>query len=268
MARILWLSSIGSDRSKDDIESLLEEVKRADTKVEVRTLDRGPAHLEYYYYEALVLPDTLHAVKRAEQEGFDAVVLGCFYDIGLDEARELTESTPVVAPAEATTHVASMLGDRFSILLGRRKWIVQVRDRLDKYGLDNRLSSFETVGCGVLDFQADPEGTHEKLLAAGRRAVDGGAEALVLGCASEYGFYEELQNELGVPVLDPVVVPFKLAELQAELASFGWSHSKIGSYESPPPAEVAEFGLPDDYRTGSVWGHEHGGRSPKQTDDD
>lgn len=215
-----------------------------------------------------MLADTLHAVKRAEQEGFDAVVLGCFYDIGLDESRELTESTPVVAPAEASTHLASMLGDRFSVLLGRQKWVVQVRDRLEKYGLDDRLSSFETVSCGVLDFQSDPEEAHERLLDAGRRAVEGGAEVLVLGCASEYGFYEKLQAELGVPVLDPVVVPFKLAELKAELATFGWHHSKVGSYESPPLAEIERFGLSADYDTYSVWKRERDSQSPTATNDD
>jgi len=30
-----------------------------------------------------VTPDVLHLVKRAENDGYDAVVIGCFYDLAL-----------------------------------------------------------------------------------------------------------------------------------------------------------------------------------------
>lgn len=255
--RILWISAIGPHRSKDDARAYIESKTRPDTELEYVTLDRGPSHLEYYYYESLVLPDLLHEVKRGENEGYDATVLGCFYDLGLEEARELSDAMPVTAPAESTTHLAATMGDTFSIIVGRRKWVPQMRDRVRAYGLDDRLASFEPVGCGVLDFQVDPAETHERLLEAGRRAVeDEGAEVLILGCASEYGFYEDLQDALGVPVLDPTVVPLKTAELKIDLAEYGWVHSNVGGYESPPIDEIREWNLDDDYRTNGVWSDE------------
>ena len=48
------------------------------------------------------------------------------------------------------------------------------------------------------------------------------------------------QEELGIPVLDPVLIGFKMAEFRATLwKKFGISHSKVGGYESPPYDELA-----------------------------
>lgn len=259
MARILWISPVGADRALDDIESILTSAARSDTEVDTRCLDRGPRHVEYHYYESLVLPDTLHLVKRAEQEGFDATVLGCFYDLGLEEAREVSESMPITAPAEATTHLATTMGDTFSVIVGRRKWVPQMRECVHRYGFGDRLASFIPVDLGVLDFQTDPGLTAERLRAAGRDAVESdGAEVVILGCTAEYGFYRELQDDLGVPVLDAVTAPFKFAELLADLRRFGWTHSKAGGYASPPAEEILEWNLPDQYETGGVWEPERG----------
>ncbi len=252
--RIKWIDPVGHNDFSGDIEDLLNNVKRTDTQIEVEALDRGPHHVEYHYYESLVLPDVLHCVKEAENEGFDATVIGCFYDLGLEEAREVSDSMPVMGPAQATTHIASTMGDTFSVIVGRRKWVPQMRSTISRYGLADRLSSFRPVDLGVLDFQADPEQTRERLTSAARSAIEEDhAEVIILGCTAEYGFHETLQEELGVPVLDAVVAPFKFAELQADLAELGWTHSKVGGYESPRVSEIHKWGIPSDFSTRDVW---------------
>lgn len=252
--RIRWISPVGRDTSLVDVQEILEEAKRPSTEIDVRALDRGPEHVEYHYYESLVLPDVLHLVKETEQSGFDAVVIGCFYDLAVEEAREITSSMAVSGPAESTTHLATTLGDQFSIIVGRQKWVPQMRDRVHRLGFRDRLASFKPVDLGVLDFQEKPETTEERLREAGRQAVEeDGAEVLILGCTAEYGFYQDLQSELGVPVLDAVTAPFKFAELLAELHQFGWGHSKIGGYESPPVDEIEEWNLEEEYDIPGLW---------------
>jgi allantoin racemase len=119
-----------------------------------------------------------------------------------------------------------------------------MRDNVLRYGYGDRLASFKVLELGVHDFQADPPKTHRRILAAGREAVESdGAEVIVLGCTAEFGFYEQLQEELGVPVIDATVAPFKVAELLGELARLGWRPSKVGGYASPPAAELEAFGL-------------------------
>lgn len=248
MLKILYIDPVGVDLVQEGLQVLLE-VKRPDTEVQMVSLPRGPHHLEYRYYEALVLVDILHLVQEAERQGFDAAVIGCFYDVGLQAAREVAERMAVVAPCEAATRIAATLGDKFSIIVGRRKWIPEMMENVLRYGMKERLASFKPIDMGVLDFHHDEAETARRLRQAGREAVEqDGAEALILGCTATFGFYRELQDELCVPVLDPMIAAFKTAEFAAELAGrLSWSHSKIAAYEAPPPAEGEPWGLDEGY---------------------
>jgi len=251
--RILYIDPVGVEVVAEG-QQFLASHKREGTELTMVTLPRGPEHLEYRYYEALVLVDILHLVKEAEGRGFDAVVIGCFYDLGLQAAREVAERMVVVAPCEASTHIASTLGDKFSIIVGRRKWIPEMMENVVRYGMRERLASFKSVDLGVLEFHQDEQETARRFREVGREAVErDGAEVLILGCTATYGFYRELQEELGVPVIDSMIAAFKTAEFAAELRNrFGWSHSKIGGYESPPPAEFTPWRLEEQYDFGDI----------------
>jgi allantoin racemase len=252
--RILYINPVGT---KVMDAAMLRELRGAaakGTEVDLVSMQRGPQHVEYHYYESLVLADVLHKVKEAENDGYDAAVLGCFYDLGLQESRELSERMVVTAPAESAMLLACSLGYKFSIIVGRRKWIPQMHDTAVRYGLKDRLASFRTIDMGVLEFQRDHAKTSRAQIDEGRKAIElDGAEVLILGCTAEFGFWQKLQKELGVPVLDPVITPLKYAEHLVTLRdSYGWSHSKVGSYESPPLREIRGWRLGEQYGT-DVW---------------
>jgi allantoin racemase len=252
--RILYLTAVKGEPTpvrRPDLEALVGQ----ETAVYAAGLARGPRHLEYHYYEALVVPDLIHAVKRAEHEGFDAAVIGCFYDLGLQEAREIVEGMPVTAPCESSVLIACSLGHRFSVVVGRRKWIPQMHDTVVRYGLAQRLASFRAVDLGVPQFHADEAETARRLRAAGRRAVEeDGAEVVILGCTAARGFFRELQEELGVPVLDAQASALAYADFLATLRRrFGWAHSKIGAYASPPLDEIAGWALEAQYGVRGLW---------------
>ncbi len=253
--KILWINPVGGVEFNEPIKNLLEEIKQEDTEVTVVSLANrwgkkiGPKHVEYHFYEEMVLPYTLAEIKWAEKNGFDAAVIGCFYDPGLDTAREIVDDMIVTAPAEAAMAIAMSLGHKFSIIVGRRKWIPQMENNVIKYGLKDRLASFRSVGLGVLDFHRDEKKTAEIIKREARKAVEeDGAEVILLGCTIQFGFYKELQEEIGVPVIDAVIAPFKYAEFLVELKKrFGWKHSKIGGYETPPFEEMDSWNVWDEY---------------------
>src|SRR5271157_4016174 len=97
--KILFINPVGTSQFDKSMQQILEEAKNPGTEVDVVSLKRGPWHVEYHYYESLVMTDTLHVVKKAENDGYDAVVLGCFYDLGLQESREISNKMVVTAPA-------------------------------------------------------------------------------------------------------------------------------------------------------------------------
>lgn len=196
-------------------------------------------HLEYEFYEHLSIRSTIRTAVKAEKDGYDALVIGCFYDPGLREARELVKM-PVVGVCEASLHVASMItAGKFSVLVGRRKWIPKMSDNARNYGFESRIASWRVLGLTVPDMR-DREKTQAVILREARNAVEEDlAECVVLGCTGMAGQAKKAQEELGVPVLDPVLMGLKVAELRAMLwKRFGISHSKIGGYEAPPLEEL------------------------------
>jgi allantoin racemase len=86
----------------------------------------------------------------------------------------------------------------------------------------------------VLALADDEHATLALFAEAGRRALaDDGAEVLVLGCAGLAGLDKDLEQRLGVPVLDGVACAVKLAEA---CVGYGLHTSKRRGFASPDPA--------------------------------
>jgi len=243
--RILYINPIGTDAFDTGMFDVLNQAKRPDTRVDFVSLpaDR-PSHVEYHSYEGMVVADIIRHTYQAANE-YDGIIIGCFYDVGLREAREVSGRAIVTAPCQSATAIASNLGNTFSVLVGRRKWISKMSENVRLYGHGHRMASMRPLGLGVDDFQADHDRTCDRLMTEGRKAVqEDGAEVLILGCTAEYGFNEKMQDELGVPVIDAIVAPLKYAELLAELAGrFGWYPSRMWGSEAPPQSELTAWGL-------------------------
>jgi allantoin racemase len=132
--------------------------------------------------------------------------------------------------------LASTMGHRFSIIVGRRKWIPKMSDNAVLVGVERRLASLRSVEMGIPDVLADPERFFDRVIEEGRRAVnDDGAEVIVLSEISTPAFWERAARELPVPLVDPGVACWKWAEMAADLyAGLGITHSKAFGYEAPP----------------------------------
>ncbi len=243
--KLLWIDPVGTDGFDAVIGKILKDSAAAGTEVDVVSLPAGrPMHLEYHAYEALVIGDITKLIYHYSSD-YDGIIIGCFYDVGLREAREISRKAVVTAPCQASLVFASHLANTFSVLVGRKKWIPKMEENIRVYGYGDRLASMRPVELGVLDFQADVQRTADIMLEQGRIAVEeDGAEALILGCTIEFGFHETMQEKLGVPVIDAVAAPFKLAEMLAASASlFSWYPSRKWGSEAPPNDEIASWGL-------------------------
>jgi allantoin racemase len=236
--KIAWIAPVGVGTFDQRILSFITRIKRSDVDVEVAHLQTGlPQNLEYHFYEHLVEDDLLRKITDYEKKGFSAVIIGCFYDGGLREARELVR-IPVLAEEEATTHVAATLGHKFSIIVGRRKWIAKMEDNIRLYGLTDKLASLRPVDFTIDKIASQRERYLDAVRREAERAIkEDGAEVIVLSEEASFEFDDlvKLQSDLGVPVLDPLVVTWKFAEMSADMYRIcGISHSKIGGYEAPP----------------------------------
>ena len=206
--KLMYLNPVGTDAYDAVFADMARTYKQPGTEVHITCLadpGGGFTHIEYRSYETIVSRGIIQATRQAAREGFDALAIGCFYDTGLHDAREISGEMVVTAPCLASCEIAASLANRFGIIVGRRKWVNQMNAVAREHGYGERLSGFYHVELGVNDFQADHAETERRLVAAGRKAVEEDyAEALILGCTLEIGFYREVEKAVGVPVIDPL----------------------------------------------------------------
>src|SRR5262249_7094275 len=123
--QLRWINPVGTADSDKPIADLIAPIKRPDTRVEVVSLqlDYPLDNLEYRTYEALVTGDIVRVTRDAAENGFDGVIIGCFYDTALLAAREISGDAVVVGPAQASVEIARNLANKFSVIVGARKWV-------------------------------------------------------------------------------------------------------------------------------------------------
>ena len=170
-------------------------------------------------------------MKKANEEDYDAVILACFSDPGLEAAREVSV-IPVIGIEESTLHMAAMLGAKFSIMTPRKQRIPSKYEHVHIRGLSHFLASVRSLDLSVAETDSDPAKTKQRLMDVAKIAVEkDGAEVIIMGCAGMAGYAREIEEILSVKVLDPAAVALKLAEAMADL---GLTHSKAGLFAAPP----------------------------------
>lgn len=236
--RIVYLipAPMGSTpEGADEIErrkSLLQSYAAGGTTIDVADVDEGPLSIESMYEEYLSIPGGVQRAVDLEKEGWDALILGCYGDPGLDAYRELL-TIPVIGPGEATALMAASLGRRFSIVTVTESIVPAIERLVRNAGVSEKLASVKAVEIAVLDLRKDLRLATEAVLEAGRQAIrEDGADTLVLGCMSMgfLGIAEAVGLELGLPVLNPCRVSVRFAEA---LLGAGLTHSRR-AYRTPP----------------------------------
>lgn len=190
----------------------------------------GPVSIEGFYDEALSVPGLLNTIQTSQ--GFDAVIIACFDDTGLDAARCITDR-PVMGIGEAAYHFASMLSNKFSVVTTLARSVPALEHNLSRYGLSARCARVRSSEVPVLELECAGSDACARISAEiGRAIQEDRAEAIVLGCAGMADLADHLAQEHGLPVLDGVSCAVRLAEAMVGL---GLRTSRLGGYAPPVP---------------------------------
>ena len=189
--------------------------------------------------------------SKAEQEGFDAVTINCYNEPGANATKEVCE-IPVVTSPGASMAVASILGNKFSIIIslggGKGKQAggmgrTALLDIVKHYGFEQKLASIRAIDVPPPAF--DETVVSESDLGQIRNAVleeavaavnEDGADVII-----SYGgpkVNEYIQRKLpDVPIVDSHGCTIIMAEV---LVRLGLRHSKKAY---PKPREIFEYYL-------------------------
>lgn len=247
--KILWVNPINLPDYDAAIAELIGQVKLPNAEVHVVSLKLPEpirlTNLEWRVFESQIWLPVIQIARYAANEGFDGYAIGCFYDTALDEAREISGDAVVCGPCLSALQIIANLCNRFSVVIGVEKWKVQMEDRIRHYGYFDKLASFRTLGMHVDEFQLDPDKTEAAIRQAVKDAIEiDKAEAVILGCTIEFGFYAQLQKEFGVPIIDAVYACYKATEAAAlNKVQFGWKPSRLYSMAPPDAERLAASGI-------------------------
>jgi len=222
--RIKVIVPVSSDEWNVPVRDELERYKDANTEISVVNISEGPKAIECTYDETLAAMAVVREAERAEEDGYDGVVIDCFADPGARAAKEKL-NIPVVGLNEASVHIASLIGTKFSIIsTGPADYFLRdIGDLLRLYGFEDKCVSVRSLTIPVLDLQAQKEQQGERLVEEVKKAInDDGVDTIVLGCGGMLVLPDELL-ELGIPIVVPVVAALKVCE---DLIDMNLSQSK------------------------------------------
>ena len=231
MLKILIINPNTSEHFNQLLQVTADLYSLDSTKFKVVSPKAGPSAIEGVYDEALSVQGTVEIFLDYEPD-FDGFIVACFSDpLSVYALREIS-SKPVIGIAEASIHLACLLGNKFSIVTTNERWGPLLTEAVKKYGVESRCASVRTTNLRVSDFGKEEDASLKKAIETEAYAAvtEDGAEVICLGCAGMSGFDKELQQKLDVPVLDGVVCALKILEL---FHQYGLTHSKILTYSTP-----------------------------------
>ncbi len=172
----------------------------------------------------LAAPEIIRMGKKAEREGFDAVILYCFSDPAVDALREQL-TIPVIGGAQAALLAALPLCRQMSILLADPARIPEKEIFVRTLGISSsrigRVEAIDFQGKSIWDHR---EEALQALIRQGQAMKEEGAQCIVLGCLSFLGLAAPLAEAIGLPIIDPALAAVAVAEATVRQ---GLSTSKI-----------------------------------------
>jgi allantoin racemase len=198
------------------------EVEVGILRVAARPFDGlGPAEIQ------AAAPIFHEAFREAERQHYDAVVPLGMLDIGVDGGRSAVD-IPVVAPLQATLHVAAQVGDRFGVVCYHPSAISRHRAQTRAYGMEDWIAGRRASGFYVQHIADNRDKMVQSFLMAARALIDeDGADVIIPQGITQCPVQmrpDWLSAELGVPVVEGIGAPIRLAAL---LVSLGLRHSRV-----------------------------------------
>jgi Asp/Glu/hydantoin racemase len=240
----IWYQSATTYRYEsrfDEYGKTLEEIcqgaSRPDTKVHVEGIPVIAKDVEKYnflqYYEKA---EFLNNMIRAEKEGYDAFVIGCDLEPGLEEGKALL-NIPVVGISEASYHLAMMMGHLFTVVTCSMAFFNIFKRQVEKYGLAGKYLPgpyfYKASEAELSSALVNPGPVIDKYKEVAQKAIADGVSVIILNPAfiAALAYKTGWTKEQDAVILNPITAVVKTAEMMVDLKKLGFEPSRqIGVY--------------------------------------
>ena len=173
------------------------------------TLKEGPPGIETQQHVDGVVAPMLKLMRQKEKR-YAAFVIACYSDPGLHSLREATQK-PVLGIAECGILTALTLGQKFGVIAILKQSIPRHLRYVGALGVSERMAGELPVGLRVTEL-ANEKKTFGRMVEVGKALRDRhGADVVVMGCAGMARYRKPLQDEIGIPVVEPTQAAVAMA---------------------------------------------------------
>jgi Asp/Glu/hydantoin racemase len=178
-------------------------------EIDCVTLKEGPPGVETQQHVDGVVAPMLRMVREREKD-CAAFVVACYSDPGLHSLREATKK-PVLGISECGILTALTLGQKFGVIAILKQSIPRHLRYVGALGVADRLAAELPVGLPVVEL-SDEKKTFGRMVDAGKALRDThGANVVIMGCAGMARYRKPLQEEIGIPVVEPTQAAVAMA---------------------------------------------------------
>jgi Asp/Glu/hydantoin racemase len=208
--RILVINPNSTEAVTRGIDEAVEPLRMAGgPAIDCVTLKEGPPGIETQQHVDGVIPHLLSLVSQKESQ-YSAFVIACYSDPGLHSLREATKK-PVLGISECGILTALTLGQRFGVIAILQKSIPRHLRYVGALGLTDRLAGELAVDIPVVELSNEKK-TFGRMVEVGRTLREKhGADVVVMGCAGMARYRKPLQDEIGIPVVEPTQAAVSMA---------------------------------------------------------
>jgi len=208
--RILVINPNSTEAVTHGIDEAVEPLRMAGgPAIDCVTLKEGPPGIETQQHVDGVVAPMLRLVREKEAE-YAAFVIACYSDPGLHSVREATRK-PVFGISECGILTALTLGQRFGVIAILQQSIPRHLRYVGALGVTERLAAELPVGLKVVEL-SDEKKTFGRMVAVGKTLREQhGADVVIMGCAGMARYRKPLQDEIGIPVVEPTQAAVTMA---------------------------------------------------------
>src|SRR5918996_510272 len=208
--RILVINPNSTEAVTRGIDEAVEPLRMpGGPSIDCVTLKEGPPGIETQQHVDGVVAPLLRLVHQNEPQ-YAAFVIACYSDPGLHSAREATKK-PVLGISECGILTALTLGHRFGVIAILQQSIPRHLRYVGALGVTERLAAELPVGLKVTEL-SDEAKTFGRMVEVGKTLRhQHGADVVVMGCAGMARYRKPLQDEIGIPIVEPTQAAVAMA---------------------------------------------------------
>jgi allantoin racemase len=208
--RILVINPNSTEAVTHGIDQAVEPLRMpGGPAIDCVTLKEGPPGIETQQHVDSVVSPLLRLVREKDAE-YAAFVIACYSDPGLHSVREATKK-PVLGISECGILTALTIGHRFGVIAILKQSIPRHLRYVGALGVSDRLAAELAVGIPVVELSNEQK-TFGRMVEVGKTLRERhGADVVVMGCAGMARYRTPLQDEIGIPVVEPTQAAVSMA---------------------------------------------------------